>query len=385
MKKILLFLSCLFFISQGLVAQSPNILWAQTFGGPGNDEAYDIKKTSDGGFIICGMTESKGRGGLDAWVIKLDPQGKLEWDRTYGDKGDEVANSIIQTRDGGYAFIGSTTSKGRGRRSVYLVKIDSAGNQQWEAVYGGSKDDVGNGLIETYDGNYAIVGSTRSFGPGNWDIWVIKVDTKGNRLWRRTEGGRAIDLGNSIAENPRDSSIVVVGTTFSYSTGQSDLWLIKITKDGRREWRKNYGSTNKDSGNHLTIKSTGEYIIAGSTQPKGERYPDYWVVGFTAENWDDWEQSYGTSRDDVATGSSETTDGGIIVCGYTNSYGEGSHDFWIMKFDKDGKQLWQETFGGPDEELANAVVAIGKNEAVIAGSTRSDGEGKRDFWVIYLK
>lgn len=367
------------------MAQSPAIFWAQTFGGPNDDEAYDVKKTSDGGYIICGMTESKGRGGQDAWVIKLDPHGKLEWEKTYGDKGDEVANAIVQTSDGGYAFIGSTTSKGRGRRSVWLVKLDSAGNQLWDAAHGGTKHDVGNDLVETYDGNYAIVGSTKSYGPGNWDVWIMKLDTKGNRMWRRTEGGRAPDYGSSIKENPRDSSLAVTGTTFSYSTGQSDLWLIKVTKEGRREWRKNYGSTNKDSGTHLTLMSTGEYIISGSTQPKGERYPDFWVVGFTAENWDDWEQSYGTSMDEAAMASSETTDGGIMVCGYTNSHGEGSYDFWVMKFDKKGKQLWHETFGGPDEDIANAIVATGNNEAVIVGSTRSDGEGRRDVWVIYIK
>jgi predicted secreted protein len=385
MKRILLIATFFMFLISTLMAQSPSILWAQTFGGPNNDEAFDIIKTSDGGYAICGMTESKGKGGRDAWVLKLDPNGKLEWEKTYGDKGDEEANAIIQTRDNGYAIVGYTTSKGKGKKDIYMVKIDSSGNQQWEGIYGGSKHDIGNGIVQTYDGNYAIVGSTKSVGSGNFDIWVLKVDTKGNRIWRKTEWCRGADYGNSIAENPRDSSLVVCGTTYSNANGMSDLWLIKITREGRREWKKNYGSINKDNGNHLTIKSTGEYIMSGSTQPKGERYEDFWVVGFTAESWDDWEKSYGTSRDEAATGSSETTDGGIIVCGYTNSYGEGSYDFWVMKFDKQGKQLWQETYGGPDEELGRAVVATGKNEAVICGSTRSDGEGKRDIWVIYLK
>ncbi|MFO7721925.1 MAG: hypothetical protein R6V49_01760 [Bacteroidales bacterium] len=385
MKKILLISTLMLFMISSLTAQSPSILWSQTFGGPNNDEAFDIIRTTDGGYALCGMTESKGKGGRDAWVIKLDPNGKLEWEKTYGDKGDEEANAIIQTSDNGYAIVGYTTSKGKGKKDIFMVKTDSSGNQLWEGIYGGSNHDIGNDIVQTYDGNYAIVSSTKSIGSGNYDIWVLKVDTKGNRIWRKTEGGRGADYGNSIAENPRDSSLMVCGTTYSSANGMSDLWLIKITKVGRREWKKNYGSINKDEGNHLTIKSTGEYIMAGSTQPKGERYPDFWVVGFTPESWDDWEQSYGTSRDEVATGSSETTDGGMIVAGYTNSYGEGSHDFWVMKFDKEGKQLWQETYGGPDEELARAVVATGKNEAVICGSTRSDGEGKRDIWVVYLK
>ncbi len=385
MKKNILLFICLLVLSTALWAQSPQILWAQTFGGPNNDEAYDIIRTHDGGFVICGMTESKGFGGKDAWVIKLDPQGKLEWDKTYGEKGDEVANAIIQTSDNGYAIVGSTTSKGKGKRDIFFVKTDSMGNKLWEGIYGGSKHDVGNDLIQTFDGNYAIVGSTKSIGSGNFDIWILKIDTKGGRIWRKSEGGRGADLGNSITEHPKDSSLIIGGTTFSNANGESDLWMIKINKEGRREWRKNYGSINKDLGNHLLLKSTGEYVFSGSTQPKGERYADYWVVQFTPESWDDWERTYGTAKDESATGACETTDGGTIVSGYTTSYGEGSYDFWLMKFDKTGKQLWQETFGGPDEDRAYAVIATGSNECAVCGYTRSDGEGKRDFWVIYLK
>lgn len=374
----------MFFVTLSF-AQSPGILWAQTFGGPNNDEAYGVIKTSDGGYAVCGMTESKGKGGKDAWVIKLDPQGKLEWDKTYGDKGDEVAYAIIQTRDNGYAFVGYTTSKGKGKSDVWFVKLDSAGNQQWEGVYGGSKHEQGNSLVQTYDGNFVVAGSTRSFGAGNWDVWVMKLDTKGQRIWRRTEGGKGADYGRTVVEDPRDSSLVVAGSTGSYGSGQSNLWLIKLTKDGKRDWRKHYGTINKEQANHLLMKSTGEYIMAGAAQPKGERYQYFWVVGFTPESWDDWEVTYGTTKDDAAMASSETTDGGVMVCGYTSSYGEGSYDFWLMKFDKTGKQLWQETFGGISEDKAYAIVATGSNEAVMVGSTMSDGEGKRDIWVVAVK
>lgn len=366
-------------------AQSPGLNWAQTFGGPNNDEAYDIIKTRDGGYAVCGMTESKGMGGKDAWVIKLDPQGKLEWDKTFGDKQDEAANAIIQTSDNGYAIIGYTTSKGKGKKDVWFVKIDSMGNKLWETTYGGPKDDIGNDLIQTMDGNYAFISSSKSFGAGNFDFWAMKVDTKGAKIWKKAEGGKGADIGASIAENPKDSSIILCGTTFSNANGQSDLWLINLTKEGRKDWRKNFGEVNKDRINHMLIKSTGEYIMTGGTQPKGERYEDYWVVGFTAESWDDWEATETTPQDEAFSCASESTDGGVIVCGYTSSAGEGSYDFLLIKYDKNGKQLWKDTFGGFEDDRATALVATGKNEAVICGFTRSDGEGKRDFWVISVK
>ncbi len=385
MKQLLLIASFFSIFTLGLQAQAPGILWSQTFGGPNNDEANGILKTTDGGYVVCGMTESKGRGGMDAWVIKLDPQGKLEWEKTYGDKGDEVAHAIIQTQDNGFAFTGYTTSKGKGKRDVWFVKLDSAGNMQWQGFYGGRKHEEGNSLVQTLDGNYVFVGSTRSFGSGGWDIFVMKIDTKGGRIWRRMLGGKKNDYGKSVVEQKKDSSLVICGSTASYGNGLSSLWLVKLSKDGRREWHKYYGTINKDMANHLTIKSTGEYVMAGTTQPKGDRYTYLWVVGFTAESWDDWEHTFGTLKDEAATGTSETSDGGVIVCGYTNSYGEGGYDFWLMKFDKTGKHLWQETYGGINEDIARAIVATGPNEAVVCGSTMSDGEGKRDIWVLYLK
>jgi predicted secreted protein len=385
MKRGILIIACIIAITSAIEAQSPSIVWAQTFGGFNNDEAYDIIKTTDGGYAICGMTESKGAGGKDAWIIKIDPQGKLEWEKTYGDKGDEVANAIIQTSDNGYAFVGYTTSKGKGKRDVFFVKVDSAGNREWEGVYGGPKQDYGTDLVQTKDGNYVFIGSTKSFGSGNYDIWLSKIDNKGKRMWKKTEGGKGADYGNSVVEHPKDSSLIICGTTFNNANGLSDLWLIKLTKDGRKDWRKNYGNVNKDGANHLTLKSTGEYIVSGTTQPSGERYDDFWVVGFTAESWDDWEYTKATTTDEAAMCSSESADGGVIVCGYTNEIGEGSYDFYLMKFDARGKQLWYETYGGINEDKATAIVATGKNEAVVCGYTMSDGEGKRDIWVIYLK
>jgi predicted secreted protein len=386
MKKALLFTGLIMFLISSAGAQAPGILWSQTFGGHNNDEAYDVKRTTDGGFIVCGMTESKGQGGKDAWVLKLDANGRLEWDKTYGEKGDEEARAIIQTRDGGYAFIGYTTSKNRrGRQDVWLVKLDSSGKQIWEGVYGGRKHDYGNDLVQTIDGDYALLGTTRSYGAGGTSLWIIKVDTLGKRIWRRTEGGKKNDAGASITEDLRDSSLVVSGSTMSFGNGPSSFWLVKISQERRRVWRKDYGHDSRDVALDHVIKSTGEYVLAGYSQPRGERYRNLRVAGFTPESWDDWDMVYGTVKDETATGIAETTDGGVVVCGHTNSIGEGHYDIWMMKFDNTGKRLWQETYGDINEEMAHAVIALGANEVVVVGSTMSDGAGKRDVWVLYLK
>ncbi len=385
MKKYLLFTLTILATTFIINAQAPSILWSQTFGGPNDDVGHDIIKTTDGGFALCGYTESYGKGGKDAIVIKIDKDGKVEWEKYFGDKGDEEANAIIQTSDGGYLFCGYTDSKGKGKKDFYIVKLDSKGVLQWETTQGGKKHDIANSVIETYDGNYVITGQTKSRGAGNYDIWTIKLDTKGDDIWRKTRGGKSMDVGNTVVEHPADSSLIVLGTTYSDANGMSDLWLIKFNRKGKRIWTKKYGDLGKEEGNALLLKSTGEYIMAGSVQEKTERYSNFWVVGFTAQSWDDWEQDYGSSKDEAATALSETTDNGVLACGYTNTYGEGKYDFWIMKFNAAGNRLWAETYGGPEDDVAKSIIALGTNEAIVCGYTESDGSGRKDIWVTYLK
>ena len=156
------------------------ITWDKTFGGSKDDKAYSIAQTSDGGYIVAGDTESKGAGLDDVWVIKLDKNGNKEWDKTFGGKYYDEPYSIAQTSDGGYIVAGYTDSKGAGGEDVWVIKLDKNGNKEWDKTFGGSDWDKANSVIQTSDGGYIVAGDTESKGAGGDDAWVIKLDKNGN-------------------------------------------------------------------------------------------------------------------------------------------------------------------------------------------------------------
>ena len=160
----------------------PILTWNRTYGGSGYDIATSLIQTTDGGYAVAGITQSKGAGGEDFWVIKLDEQGNKVWDRTYGGGGNDIATSLIQTTDGGYAIAGGTNSKGAGNGDFLVIKLDEQGNKIWDRTYGGGDTDWANSLIQTTDGGYAVAGGTESKGAGGNDFWVIKLDEQGNLI-----------------------------------------------------------------------------------------------------------------------------------------------------------------------------------------------------------
>ena len=201
--------------------------WNKTYGGFRIEVAYSVIQTSDGGYAIAGYTTTYGAGKHDFWLVKTDSTGNLEWSRTYGGpESNEEAYSVIQTSDGGYLIAGEK-SDGDGEEDFWLVKTDSSGNLEWSRTYGGSGGDVARSVIQTSDGGYVIAGYTNSYGAGGFDFWLVKTDSSGNIEWSRTYGGPKSDEARSVIQT-LDGGYAVVGLTQSYGAGMADFWLIKI-------------------------------------------------------------------------------------------------------------------------------------------------------------
>ena len=214
----------------------PDTLWTKSFGGISNDDGYSVQQTLDGGFIIVGSTESFGED-ADIWLIKLDSQGNEEWNRVIGGSWSESGNSVFQTSDGGFILAGSTNSPEyepydeSWARSVLLIKTDSNGNEEWNQTYGGGGGDGGNSVQQTTDGGYIITGWTGSFGKGSTDVWLIKTNSQGTEEWNKTLGGSSQDDGSSIQQTS-DGGFVIIGKTESFGSGDYDIWLIKTDSQG---------------------------------------------------------------------------------------------------------------------------------------------------------
>jgi hypothetical protein len=212
---------------------SGNVSWQKTYGGASYDYAYSIQQTLDGGFVVAGITDSFGAGGYDAWVLKLDSFGNVVWQKTYGGGSGDHADSIQQTTDGGYIVAGWTSSFGAGGSDIWVLRLDVLGNIAWQKTYGeaGSDGLYPVDIRQTTDGGFVVAGCTTSFGAGNWDFWVLKLYASGNVTWQKTYGGAGLDTARSIQQTA-DGGYVVAGHTDSFGAGNWDFWVLKLDANG---------------------------------------------------------------------------------------------------------------------------------------------------------
>jgi hypothetical protein len=186
------------------------VRFARTYGGTNNEYTHSVQQTSDGGYIVAGHTYSFGAGYADAFLIKTDANGNLQWFKTYGGAWWEWFFPVQQTSDGGYILAGTTLSFGAGGGDAFLIKTDASGNLQWAKTYGGTVYDIAYSVQQTSDGGYIAVGRTYSFGAGVHDIILIKTDANGNLQWAKTYGGAYEDAGYSVQQTS-DGGYIVAG------------------------------------------------------------------------------------------------------------------------------------------------------------------------------
>jgi hypothetical protein len=227
--KMIVVLACFALAAMSAPAQAQE--WAKTYGGASDDRANSIQPTSDGGYIVAGWTISFGAGGADVWVLKLDGSGNVTWQKTYGGAGTDWATSIQQTSDGGYIVAGVTGSFGAGSGDVWVLKLDGSGNVTWQKTYGGGSTDYAYSIQQTSDGGYIVAGLTDSFGAGSADVWVLKLDGSGNVTWQKTYGGGSTDYAYSIQQTS-DGGYIVAGLTDSFGAGSYDFWVLKLDGSG---------------------------------------------------------------------------------------------------------------------------------------------------------
>jgi hypothetical protein len=205
-------------------------LWTKIYGGPDLDDARSIAHTVDNGYIIVGTTYSFGAGLYDVYVLKTDSLGDTLWTRTYGGVHDDHGYSVITLPNGDYVIAGETRSFGSGQQDVYLIRINSDGDTLWTKTYGGTGHDIGYSVVLSSDMGYTITGQTFSFGAGSDDVYIVKTDSLGNLLWTETYGGSDHDYGYSIAKTT-DDGYIIVGSTTSFGAGYYDIWLLKMEPD----------------------------------------------------------------------------------------------------------------------------------------------------------
>ena len=309
---------------------SGNKVWDKTYGGSSSDSPCSFQQTSDGGYIVAGSTSSNNgdvsdgnNGKEDYWIIKLDGSGNKVWDKTLGGSDSDMARSIQQTSDDGYIIAGFTRSKdgdisdgnyaSLGSYDYWIVKLDESGNKVWDKIYGGSWLDIANSIQETSGGGYIVSGHTwsndgdisdgRFEGDENlnaWDgyeLWILKLDSIGNKLWDKTLGGSSGDDAYSIIQTS-DGGYIVAGYSRSNdgdisdgNNGSEDYWIVKLDATGNKVWDKTLGGASEDYASSIVQTSNGGYIVAGTTfsnngdvNDENNGNSDIWIVKLSEEN-----------------------------------------------------------------------------------------------------
>jgi len=378
--KFLMALFALYFIilTPPLNAQRTFERW---FGGTSEEIAYSSVQLNDSGYVILGYTNSYGAGGYDFYLVRTDPEGDTIWTKTYGGLRDDFGVFIAQTSDNKYIITGFTFSYGAGECDVYLIKADTNGDTIWTRTYGTSSEDYGLKVVQTSDGGYIVAGYTGIFSNFLYDIYLIKTDSLGHQVWCKTYGDSLAEYGCSVVQTI-DGGYIIVGSTYSFGAGEGDVYLIKTNGSGDTIWTRTYGGALYDYGSSVDQTTDSGYIIAGGTESYGAGGRDFYLIK-TDQNGDTvWTRTYGGLYWDVCFSAAQTTDGGYIVTGYTNSYGAGNSDVYLIKTNQTGNPIWTKTYGGVNNDVGCSVVQTSDGGYVIGGYTDSYGAGGNDLFLI---
>ncbi len=366
MKKQLLLLAIQFWVLNISFAQ---ITFQKRLGGSLDDQSFSARQTTDGGYILAGYEKSFSNDTVDVYLIKTDSFGDTIWTKTIGGDSIDIAYDVKQTTDGGYILVGSTCSFGQGATDVYLMKTNSSGDTLWTNTYGGMNEDGGNSVEQTSDGGYIIVGYTNSFGAGYFDLYLLKTDSTGDLLWSKTFGGTSTENGYSVQETS-DHGFIIAGFT-SLNAGNFDAYLIKTTSIGDTLWTKKYGGSSHDYGNCVKQTTDGGYVLVGYTGSFGAGNSDVYVIKTNSGGDTIWTKTFGGIMADFGNDIQQTTDGGYIIVGTTYSfYGTGNtSDVYLIKTNSVGDTLWSKMFGGVSIDEGHSVQQTSDGGYIISGFT----------------
>ena len=368
-----------------LFPQAPDTLWTKVYGGIDRDYLRSIQQTPDGGYIGAGFTYSFGAGLDDVYLIKTDSIGDTLWAKIYGGSYYDAGCAVSNTNDGGFIITGLADCHGAMDGMLYLLKTDSLGDTLWTRKFGGGGKECGNSVQQTMDGGYIALGYTSSYGSGAFDFYLVKTNSSGDSLWTKTYGGSDFDFGESVCETA-DSGFIMTGVTTSFGAGNMDVYLVKTNSLGDTLWTKTYGDTIDDYGNSVQQTSDGGYIIIGLTN--SNEWGDYNVFMIKTNSLGDtvWTKIYG-ELDKSETGQSiiECSDGGFCIAGNSRPYATGKTDIYILKTDVYGDTIWTKIMSGVESNHAWSIQQTIDGGYIIGGWTKSYGAGLEDVYLIKLQ
>ena len=460
------YLLLLFSIS--FVGYSQDIIWEKSYGGTHADYLFDAQPTADYGFILAGSSLSDktgnktddNHGDLDFWIWKMKENGELDWQKSFGGSGFDFLQSIKNTRDGGFILAGTSNSSKsfqkkdncKGLSDFWVIKLNAAGDEQWQRTIGGSGQDELVCAFQTKDGGY-ILGGSSSSNPnsisdsklnedsfatdiysksekcrGSMDYWIVKLDKEGIIQWQKTYGGQYSDVLRSM-EQTSDNGYILAGYSNSpvsgdkteQNKGVGDYWILKINDVGAIQWQKTYGGDGDDQPYVIHQTKDEGYIVGGNSNSTNAltaeggivgNGTDYWILRIDREGTVVWSKTYDFGKVDILTSLVENdnktyliggharnsrpkSNGGSLVSkavGLVAKEKDGINDYIAIKINDEGEEIWNKSVGSGGEDILRKLIETRDGGYLMAGTSNSGSSkdknsniGSNDFWVVKLK
>jgi len=360
--------------------------WVAAFGAAEMEMGKSAFVTSDGSIILA-VEQGISCCSNQLLLIKLTNEGDVVWQKTISEPNDytDIRNiSVLESYDGAYVAAGlKHFSSGY---DAWVTKLSYDGSLVWQYQYGGGFLDYVEDIKETADHGFILAGYTASGGSGlSSGLWVIKLQENGQVSWQKTYQHLLNDYGMAI-EPTNDGGYIVVGHSGAYSNSGdylTELWLLRLNGEGSAIWQKSFGGVNNEYGANVHQTADGGFIVAGSTSSFGAGGSDAWILKLDGAGTVIWQKTYGGIGNDEAT-DIQKVDGRYLVSGYTESFGAGGQDGWLLMLNVDGTIAWQKTYGGPDNDSLNSINLISEGGYLLTGATESYGGGESDAWLMKL-
>jgi hypothetical protein len=422
----------LYFLRSGLVlslllwsiaAISQDILWEKSLGGKHADYLFDAVPTADYGFLLAGSSLSgktgrktdKSNGDLDYWLWKMNEEGEQEWQKSFGADKSDILQSVVLTKDAGFLLVGTSDSDKtfhkkdscRGNTDIWIIKLNAQGGEEWQKTIGGASQELVSSVKQTPDGGFIIAASSSSDKSaekendsfGGLDYWIIKIDGKGKIEWQHTYGGLYNDIVKKVVCSPDGGYLVggysnspESGTKTEKNYGIGDYWIIKLDNKGEIVWQKTLGGDKDDQLHDLIVTKNGDYLIGGNSNSGVSNYKkesnrlgtDFWVIRMDKDGELIWQQTYNFGKQDILSSLIEEEDESIIIGGYARGITTGKkkqegevNDYAIIKVKPDGEEIWKRTLGSTGEEMMQKVILTRDGGYLLTGTSNGKASGDK--------
>jgi hypothetical protein len=350
----------------------------RAYGGNNYEEANAVVQASDGGFIVVGYTETFGAGSRDIYVVRTEPDGDTVWTKTFGGIQFDVGHDIIKTDDTHFLIGAYTTSFGIGEGDIYLIKIDENGDILWTKTIGTEANDHIKKIRKTSDDGFIICGDIEDL--GQYKFYLVKTNSEGDTLWTK-----AYDYGiaNSIIQT-NDQGYAVIIYAYETTHQRYDFQLVKTNQNGDILWSKFYGGPDPDLEIGFALEQTSDqgYLLAGRVNGYGAGGSDFLILKTNSNGDSLWSKTFGGTSDERAFTLVKTSDNGFLIGGYTSTFGGGFFDYYLVKTDGNGDSLWTRTYGGSWQEMVYDIEETDDGGFAVAGYTQTYGAGLFDFYLV---